>query len=136
VASEGSFPWEDEVELAPDARAWVTVTLLDQPEERSTWTWVAGGAGAALLLGALVTGVATLVLRDQLLTMRDQGPGARARADISLESFANEVDALAATTDVLLGAGAVSVGVGLILFFATDPALAPRSTATVNRSTR
>jgi hypothetical protein len=53
VASPSLLPWTGSVDVAPDKRAWLTVSLEDPPTVRqSPATWIAGGMAAT----ALVTG--------------------------------------------------------------------------------
>lgn len=124
VRAEGLQPWEGEVELRADARAWLNVDLRPVPAERSIWTWIVGGVGLAAILAGGVTGAVALTRRDELAER--SGPG------VDTSGLAATVDDLDLAADLAWGAGALLVGISVVLFFATDRSGVEASSAGVS----
>ncbi|MEL6186106.1 MAG: PEGA domain-containing protein [Myxococcota bacterium] len=117
VRSAGHQPYEEVVEIAPD-RGFLNVTL-EAPErtERSPLTWVAGGVGAAALAGALATGIMAQVSNDEL----DRALADPSRGDP--REIRDRTTTLRDVSDGLWIGGAVSLGVGVLLYFVTERTL-------------
>ncbi len=124
VRAPGLQPWEGEVSPRADARAWLNVTLRPVPAERSVWTWIVGGAGAAAVLTAVGTGIANLVEHTNLEQSKALG--------VDTSGTARTVDSLGLATDVLFVTGAALLGLAVILYFVTDRSTVPASSAAVS----
>lgn len=120
----GLVPWEDEVEVTGDERAWLTVTLEPPPRtDRSPATWVLGGIGASALVGAIVTGAFAVDQHSQWVAAPD--PTVRSTGQT-----------LAIATDVLLVSGVVALATAVVLWFATEYVDQRPSRGTVSRGER
>lgn len=88
---------------------------------------VVGGAGAALLVGGLITGLMTASKQSEL----EDGCPTRVGCDPALEDTRDSGETLALVTDVLLVTGIAAVGVGAVLFFTGQERTSESATASV-----
>ncbi len=89
-----------------------------EPVERASRTpaWFVAGGGAALLAGALVTG---LLAMNEDADFSERCPTGRG-CDPALRSVAERAEGLALATDILLVAGAATLGTGITLLLLHD----------------
>jgi hypothetical protein len=128
VRREGLVPWSGAVPVTAAERSWVTVTL-EEPEvtTRSPATWVVGGVGTALLVGAGILSVFAANAHSDF---------ENAAATEDRRSAIDRGNRLNVTTDLLLATGLVAVGTGIGLYFGTAETRGRPSTATVSRGER
>lgn len=128
VSAPEQLPWEQEVQLEADTQTWLQVSLVEEPQGRSPFTWALSG-GSVLFFGtAAITGARALARRRSF----DDRVGTLDAGD--LRSNRDRGRALSLTTDVLLGLGLASLTAGLVLYFVTDDSSDRTSTATVSGS--
>jgi len=128
VESPGRLPWTGPVEVKPNDRTWVTVSLEEPAETtRSPFTWVMGGLGAAALMGAGITGGVALATHDDFEA---------AANDTDRAELRDRGQALNTTADVLLVTGIASLAAGVILYFATETTSGQPSSASITSGER
>jgi hypothetical protein len=128
VESPGLLPWTGPVEVNPNDRTWVTVSLEEPAETtRSPFTWVMGGLGAAALIGAGITGGLALNTHDDF----ESATGDTDRAELR-----DRGQALNTAADVLLVTGIASLAAGVILYFATETTEGEPSSASITSGDR
>jgi PEGA domain len=128
VHAPSKLDWSGELEVAPEERSWLTVSLQDPPTvHHSPGTWVVAGLGGA----ALVTGGVLALLAQQA---HSDFEGARAGSDRTV--LRERGIALNTATDVTLISGAVITGAALVLYFATAERRGEPSSVSVARSKR
>lgn len=114
VEGQGYQSFARSFDLKPTRYA-LAVSLERPPEvDRSPSAWVAGALGLAGLAAGTVTGLVALSTKgeyDRLLSSPDGSELSRLR---------EQGLALATATDVLLIGGALSLGLGVVLYFATE----------------
>jgi hypothetical protein len=89
----------------------------ERPSRMTTLAWVGVGTGGALLAGAVVTGLLAISANNKLDTMRFVGDSPSDEVD----SQSTKTRTLAITTDVLAGAGLVTLGTTLVLVLTRQP---------------
>jgi outer membrane receptor for ferrienterochelin and colicins len=123
----GLMPWEGPVEVTPNERSWLTVSLVPPPEtQRSPVTWAVGGVGIASLLAGIVVGGFAIATRDE--ASRATGP--------DLQSLRSTGMTLNIVADVLGVTGLVALAASVILYFATESVDDRVSEGTVARGER
>jgi hypothetical protein len=126
VVAPGMRAWQGEVQVEADRQGWVRVSLAAEPRGRSPLTWAFGGLGVGFALGGVITGAYALVTHRDFQRnygTLDSGP---------LEEQRRRGRAFGVATDVLFALGALGLGTGISLFFATDNRTVRRSTAEVS----
>jgi len=128
MASSGRMPWSGNVDVERDRRTWLTVNLEEPPDtHRSPATWVAGGIGAAALVGAGVVGV---------LAAANHADFEDAANDPSRADLRSRGQDLNTAGDVLLVTGIVGLATGAVLYFTTATEVGKPSSASVSTGTR
>lgn len=127
VEHPGLMAWEDEIEIAPDVRNWLTISLVVPPEvTRSPVVWALGGIGVATLGAGIVAGGFAI---DNW--SRSTDPMVE-----NYESLASTGETLNIVTDVLLITGVVALAAAVVLYFVTESREERASTGTVSRGER
>lgn len=94
----------------------VTETTPTRPRRR-LYTWIVGGAGAALLVGALAAGLVAHSRYGDLQSNCAPDGACDAATVPNAQSWIDSGKAAALTSDVLLGVGAAAVVAGTVLYF-------------------
>lgn len=84
---------------------------------RRIYTWIAGGAGAALLVGSIAAGLVAHSRHDDLQSNCTPDGACDAATIPDAQSWIGSGKAAALTSDVLLGVGAAAVAAGAVLYF-------------------
>lgn len=129
VSQAGVRSWSGALEVNADERAWVTAQLTPPAAtERSVFTWVFGGVGAAGLLAGITVAALAADQRASHDALLMASPTASA-----LQDSRNEGAALNLAADTLLLSGAVMLGVAALLFFLTESTRDEPSSAAIAR---
>lgn len=127
ISYEGLLPWSGSVEVPEERRGYLTASLTSPAETtRSPVTWVVGGVGAAMLVGALTTGILAIEADDELKEAQ-----ANPRDDVNARQIRDEGVALATATDVLLIGGLAAIATATILYFVTEEVQGQPSSASI-----
>jgi len=114
VRQEGLVEWSGPVEVRADQRTWLTVTLEEPAQrERSPWTYVVGGLGAASTVTAVVLAVLASSAHSDFEAQRGNAPADALDARDRGLSLATAADVLGIT-------GLVSLGASVLLWFLTE----------------
>ncbi len=123
VTARGMRPYEDTVEVAQDARRWITVDLVQEGLGVSPYAWVLGGI-------AITAGVAAAISTGFAAYTHGNFEEAQRLGQPHLHLAARS-DALNITADVLWLTAALGTAGALVIFFATADFEGRGSTATV-----
>jgi hypothetical protein len=134
ATAPGKITWHWELEVkagaAPDA---VMVPALENvsappPVKRSPWPWIIGGVGVAGLGVGLAAGVVAIAKHSDANTLCGGDP-CQSQRGIDAENTANGA---AWAANIALVAGAVTVGVAIVLFVVRSGKAEPPAAATAN----
>jgi hypothetical protein len=127
LSGSGVLPWSGDVQVRPNERAWVTVSL-EPPSvtRRSPSTWIVGGIGLA---GLAAAGVVSLFARKA----HDDFESAPPEDQAMLRDRGQTLNGVA---DGLLIGGLVTTGVAVALYFVTEEVVGRPSSASVARGPR
>lgn len=113
VSAEGREDWSAEIAVVRRRTGYLSVSLEPPTEEqRSAWTWIAGGIGAASLGAGVVLGAAALDTSSQY-------DAALASGSLELESLRARGEAYAGVADGFLVAGGLALATSVLLYFLT-----------------
>jgi hypothetical protein len=122
VSREGYMTQRRTLELGPGRSETVELALIpmaDRQEQLRTWSYVAGGAAAAALVGAVLLHVGAASAMDDAQGLKDAGKPFADRRETALSRRG-------AATGLYVGAGAAAAGAAVLFLLGSEPGPATR----------